>query len=242
MAQSGFCGSSSLYHAVDNGRYEHFDKARFLLDHFQHVQIAGQRDVHFLIAAQYLGHPGLAQVAVDIAVELLECFGVCAEQDVTIAEAQLLGLCVELETMGEVLHGDIALAPSEQHSRVDNKSQHEVDQHATNHDEEALPSRFCPELPRLYRLLHLLHVHRLVDHAGYLDIASQWQPAYAVGGVAVLRFELKRSEPRVEEKAELFYPYLEEFGKQEMPSFMQQDEQGKTENELKGSDKEYFHQ
>ena len=58
----------------------------------------------------------------------------------------------------------------------------------------------------------------------------------------MLRFALKRSEPRGEEEAELFYPYLEEFGKQEMPSFMQQDEQGKTENELKGADKEYFHQ
>ena len=53
-----------------------------------------------------------------------------------------------------------------------------------HHYEETLPCGLCPELPFFRRELHLLLVHRFVDHSGYLAVAAERQPAYAVFGVA----------------------------------------------------------
>ena len=173
---------------------------------------------------------GLAQAAQHVAIELLEGFGVGAQQDVSVAEAELLCLFAELEAVGVATHGNVAFTPSEEHSRVDDEGQYKVDQHAAHHDEQALPGRFGTELPGLFGLFELFQVHRFVDHTSYLDIAAQGQPAYTIGGVAVLGLELEGGEPGVEEEAELFYTYFEELGKQKVSAFVQQNEQGETQD------------
>lgn len=53
------------------------------------------------------------------------------------------------------------------------------------------------ELPRLFRLFHLLGIHRLVNHTGYLDITAQWQPTYCIFCVTFLGLEFKQGEPGV---------------------------------------------
>ena len=71
----------------------------------------------------------------------------------------------------------------EHHHGIDEKSQDEIDQHTTYHDEETLPGRFATELIRLFRLLHLFGIETLVDHTRNLTIATQWQPAHSVSSI-----------------------------------------------------------
>ena len=97
------------------------------------------------------------------------------------------------------------------------------------------------KFPRLCRLLHLLGVHTLIDHAGNLDIAAKGQPADGVGGVTVLGLPLKWREPWVEEETKLLYSYLEELGKEEVSPLVEHDEQGEAEDELKRTYNKCFH-
>ena len=188
--------------------------------------------------AQHGSRVGFGEVAEHVAVEFLALLRVDSEENVTVAEAELLRFGAELEAMGIVLHGHISLAPGEEYSGIDDKGEHEVHQHAADHDEETLPRGFRAELPGLFGLLELLRVHRLVDHARNLHVAAQGKPADAVGRVAVLGLELEGREPGVEEEAELLDAHLEEFREQEVAAFVEKDEQGKAEDELECSDEE----
>ena len=136
-----------------------------------------------------------------------------------------------------ILGADILVAPSEEYHGIDEQGQQEVDQHTANHDEQTLPGRFGSELPRLGRLLHLLGVEALVNHAAYLAIAAKGQPSYAILSIAVLGLELKEasspfSHGNIEEKIEFLYAYSKKFGEEKMATLVQQHEQGDGQYEL----------
>ena len=109
--------------------------------------------------------------AAEVGREVLEQLAIGSHQHVTVAEAIGLGLLVELHV--NVAHGDIGVAPIEQNHGIDEQRQKEVHQHAANHDEQALPSRFGTELPRLFGLLHLFGVKALINHSRNLTIAAK---------------------------------------------------------------------
>ena len=113
-----------------------------------------------------------AQVAVDAAVEFLIGLVVGSQQDVAIAETYLLCLFIKLKAVRHVTDGYVGFAPSEEYGSIEEERYDEVDQHAAQHDQQALPSGFGAKLPRLHGLFHLLRVHRLVNHARNLHIAS----------------------------------------------------------------------
>ena len=106
------------------------------------------------------------------------------------------------------------------------------------------------ELPGLGFLLHGLRVQRLVDHAGDLAVAAERQPADPVLGLPLLRFREQFREPapaggeqfhpaRVEEQEELLHADMEEFRERKMPQLMDDDEQGKGQDDLECLDKDY---
>ena len=141
--------------------------------------------------------------------------------------------------MRHALNGGVGVAPGEEHHGVDEEGEEEVDHDASDHDEQALPGGFGAKLPGLDGLLHLLCVHRFVDHAGDFDVASEGYPADVVVGAAP-REEFP-TFPGVEEEAEFLYANFKEFGKEEVACFMEHDEEGEAEDELEGFDEEYFH-
>ena len=81
----------------------------------------------------------------------------------------------------------------EEYHGVDEQGQEKVDKHTANHDQQSLPSGFRTEFPRLFWLFHLFGIEALVDHAGYLTVATEGQPTYTVLRVAVLGLELKQT-------------------------------------------------
>ena len=142
-----------------------------------------------------------------------------------ILEAKGLSLLVVFHTHRHVADGDIAVAPIEQHHRIDKQCQQEIHQHTTDHNQQSLPCRFCTELPGLLRLFHLFRVETLVDHSGNLTIATQWQPSDTILRVTVLGLELKDASipftnAKIKEHIEFVYAYSEELGEEEMSSFM----------------------
>ena len=219
-------------HAVNLGRQQRAYERRVCLHHVQQVQLARQRDAHGLAVADDIYTMGLRDVAVEVGGEVLEgvCFG--ADEDVAVLESVRLGFLVELHTQRHILHGDVGVAPPEQDLSVDEQGEQEVDQHTANHDEQALPGRLGAELIVLYGLLHLLRVEALVNHTGYLAVATQWQPSDAVFRIAVLGLELEQAELPVEEDVELINPHSEELGEEEVTTLVQQDEQRDGQNEL----------
>ena len=115
---------------------------------------------------------GLGDVAVEVGGEVLESTVLRTYQYIAVLEAECLGLAVELHAEVHVLHRDVGVAPIEQNHRVDEQCQQEVDQHATNHNQQALPGWLRAELPRLFGLFHLLGIEALVNHARYLAVAA----------------------------------------------------------------------
>ena len=90
-------------------------------------------------------------------------------------------------------------------------------------------------------MFHLLFVHGFVNHAGDFGVASEGEPTETIGCVAPFGFEFQRREPRVKEEAELFHAHFEEFGEEEVSSFVKDDEDGETKDELQGSYEKDFH-
>ena len=134
------------------------------------------------------------------------------------------GLRVEFHSHAHVFQGNVCLSPIKQNHGIDEQSQQEIDNHTGNHDNQTLPGRMGTELPRFGRELHLLGVHGLVYHTGYFDITTQRQPAEAILRGRMLGLEFQQRLPRVEEKAELLHPHAKKLGGQEMPTFVQKDE------------------
>ena len=104
--------------------------------------------------------------------------------DVTVTEPHLLGSRSEVETLGGGIEGDILRAPVHRYACIDEDGENEVEQHASEHHEQALPRRFGAELPWFRFLLHLFGVHRLVNHTCDFAVASEGNPADAVFCVA----------------------------------------------------------
>ena len=121
---------------------------------------------------------------------------------------------------------------------VDEHAKNEVDGDAAHHDDEALPGGFGSELPRLGRFGHLLLVHALVDHAGNLDVAAEREPTDAVDRFP--DFLLPKGALDVEEEEELLDAGLEQARRDEVPQFVEDDQEREAQEELAGFD-ENFH-
>ena len=75
-------------------------------------------------------------------------------------------------------------------------------------------------------------IETLVNHARYLAIAAEGNPSNAVLGVAILGFELEKTELPVEEKVELLDAYSEEFGEEEVAALVEQYQKADGQHEL----------
>lgn len=238
-AYACFLGGATAEDAVDETGAEGGGEGRLCLQHLEEVEVAREGDCGFFALAQDGGATGLGEVAEEVGAEAREALAVGTQGDVAVAEAERLGALVELEALRHALNGGVGVAPGEEHHGVDEEGEEEVDHDASDHDEQALPGGFGAKLPGLDGLLHLLCVHRFVDHAGDFDVASEGYPADVVVGAAP-REEFP-TFPGVEEEAEFLYANFEEFGKEEVACFMEHDEEGEAEDELEGFDEEYFH-
>ena len=133
-----------------------------------------------------------------------------------VLETDSLSLLVVFHTHRHVVHGDITVAPVEQHHGVDEQGQQEIHQHTTDHDQQSLPCGLCAELPWLLGLFHLLGVETLIDHSGNLTVTTQRQPSHTILRVAVLWLELKDTSipfanAEIKEHIEFLYAYSEKF-------------------------------
>ena len=238
---SGTCGSCSRQHGIHLGRDEDVDEDGLFLTHSEQAEVFG--DINFLLTPVTLDsdHLGVNDVTQHVHPVAFERLVVCAEQDIAVAEAYVLCSLVELHAVTHLRQGVIAVAPCEEYHGVDEECQKEIEQHTAYHHQQALPRGLGAELPGLWRLGHLFLVHRLVNHAGYLHIASERKPSDAVLGVTVFGFIPEQGKPRVEEEIELLHPYFEQAGKEIMPSFVDDDEQGKRHHQLQGTNQECFH-
>ena len=203
--------------------------------------VARHGDDDLLALAEDGNVAGLHDEAGGIFVETLEGSRVGLEEDVAVAEADVLERLAIIHTHLHVLQGQIRVAPVEEHHRVDKQGEDEVEQDAAHHDEQTLAGRLRAELVGLGRFGQLLLVHAFVDHAGNLAVAAEGEPADAVFRLAVLRFEFEEREPRVKEKVELFDAHFEKAGEKEVPELMDYHEDRKTQDELQGFDKKCLH-
>ena len=208
-------------YAVNASLNKRSHERRHRLEHLQQIEVAGHVHSHLLAATQNVSLTCSSQIAEHISTETLEFALVCSYEDVAVAESESLSLLAELHAELHVLGLHIVVAPSEEAHGVNEESEKEVDQHATYHNKEALPSRLRPKLPRLCGLSHLFLVERFVYHARYLAVAAEGQPANAVACFAVLRLKFEEVEPGVEEQIELLHSYAEELGEEEVSALMQ---------------------
>ena len=232
LLHANLCGRCAGYDAVHHGRHQRTYKGWVRLDHVQHVDFARQTDAHGLAVADDVHTMSLRDVAIEVGTKLLEFSFLCTYQDIAVLESVAFGLLVELHTQRHVLHGDIAVAPPEQDLGVDEQRQQEVDQHTANHYQQSLPCGFGTEFPRLFGLFHLFRVETLVNHTGYLAVATEGNPADTVFRITLLGFELKQTELPVEENIKLIYSYAEEFGKEEMATLVEEYQDGQGQNQL----------
>src|SRR6202012_2027153 len=117
---------------------------------------------------------------------------------VAILQTHLPTQAIGIQTILEIGHGYVFLAPHPHDHNKYGKRKEDVAGYPAQHDDQPLPGGFTTELPGLGRLLHLLFVHALVDHAGDLDITAKGYPAETIFGVTDLSFE--KREPGVEEQ------------------------------------------
>ena len=198
-------------------------------------------DDHFLAVA--LHGDGLHVVEEDIVGEVAEGFrvrGIDQQHLVAVAEARVLHLLGEFQTVFGVFERDVVVAPREAHQDVDDDGREEVDEHAANDDEETLPGRFRAELPRVYFAAQVAGFGGLIDHAVDGAVAAEGQPAESplsgfgmigpfLGGLSgeeaevhlpVEAFHPDQRETRVEEDVELVHASLEDFREGEMPELV----------------------
>ena len=224
-------GGRTGQHRVDHHRdAQGAQSAHLLLEHGLRESVgdddgrpdAGALHLHAAVAVE---QHALAQVAAG-----LGHLAVDRQHAVAVLEAYLVHHFAEFEAEVGFAQRHVLLAPREQNHPEYQHGAHEVDHHAGHHYQQALPCRLGAELPGLGGLGEMLGVHRLVDHAGYLDVAAQRQPAEAVFGLAAP--ELEEREPRVEEEVELVDAGLEELGRDEVAELVGDDENRETQDEL----------
>ena len=175
---------------------------------------------------------GLGNVTIEVGREVLEGFGVGAYKDIAILETIRLSFLIEFHTEGHILDGNVGVAPPEKNLGIDEEGKQEVHQHTANHDKQTLPGGFGAEFPRLFGLLHLLGIKTLVNHTGYLTIATQRNPAYAVLCIAVFGFKLEKTKFPVEENVKLIDTNTEKLCEEEVATLMEQYQQGDGQHEL----------
>ena len=71
---------------------------------------------------------------------------------------------------------------------VDEDGKNEVEKHTAEHHQQSLIGRFGTEFPGLGLLFHLLGIHRFVNHACYLTVATERNPSDSILSVAPRRF------------------------------------------------------
>ena len=157
-----------------------------------------------------------------ILVITLQLLIIGTQQDIAIPKAHIDKGLAEIHTLLDILQRQVSIAPGEQHHRIDEQRENEIEQHTANHDHQTLARGLRAELVGLRRLRHLLLIHALVDHAGDLTIATKRQPADTVFRIAILRLKLEQREPGVKEEVELLHSHLKQPGKNKMPELMHQ--------------------
>ena len=222
LCQTEFAGRRILHHTINLQRHIQIYEARTALNHTEHVEIARQIKRHRFALTDDIDLLSLREITIQIAIKGLELTQIGAYQDILILEAQCLCLGIELHTITHIAGSHIIVAPMEQNHGIDEESQHEVNQHATYHDEQALPCRFAAKLVWLFRLFHLFGIKTFIYHTRNLAISSEWQPSQTIGSIRILWFELEEMEPRVEEQIELLHSYTKEFGEEEVSALMEQ--------------------
>ena len=153
---------------------------------------------------------------------------------VAVFKAQWLQALIHLQSVGDAFCGQDGFAPNEQDHAVNGKAEDEVDDDPPQHDDEALPRRLGSKFPRLRRLLHLLGIHRLIDHPGDFDVAPKWQPTNAPFGLADLLFEERKTG--VHEEVKFLHPGLERTRRPVVTKFVKHHQNGQAEQKLSGFD------
>ena len=227
LHQSQLAGRRILHHTVNLQWDINLYESRALLDHAQHIKIARQIQAHRPAATDDIHTGGCREIAIHIAIIGLELALVGTNQDIVILEAQSLGLCIELHSLGHVLGSHIVITPMEKNHGIDEERQQKVDQHTTYHDQHSLPGRFASELVWLHRLLELLGIETLIYHTRNLAVSTQWQPSQTISGIRVLWLELEEVEPWIEEQIKLLHSYAKELGEEKVSALMEQHQDGK---------------
>ena len=179
--------------------------------------------------------------------EILGLVVVQPEDPVSAAETHLIGQLIDIHGIAVIFH--IGTSPDIQNKGIGQDGKEEVIQDPARHHQQALPGIVRPELPGLGFLLHGFRVQGFVDHAGDLAVAAEGQPPDPVLGLPFLRLREQPREPapaggeefhaaHVEEQEELLHADMEEFGKGKMPQLMDDDEQGKGQDDLECLDKD----
>jgi len=163
-------------------------------------------------------------------VDVVRLFAVDAHQPVSVVESEFVPGLVEVVAPLGVGVREIGVAPRVADADVDGHGQHDVHHHAGDHHQKTLPGGFGAELVLFDGLFHLFRVHRLVDHAGDLDISAQRQPSQTVLGVSA--FEFEQREPRVEEDVEFLDADFEHPRHDEVTHLVNAYQDGEAEEEL----------
>ena len=114
----------------------------------------------------------------------VEFMAVGKKRDIAVLESKLAGFLAIFHTLRSVFERNIFRAPVESYTDINKYGENEVEGHAAYHHKQTLPRWLGTEIGWLGRLCKLFLVHGFINHSGYLHIASERKPAYAIFGVA----------------------------------------------------------
>ena len=223
-------------------------------------EVLGYVDYGILTVALHRHLVGSDHVLQTLSIGMVKNLAIGFQGDITILEANLMGAVAIHHTLSCVGEFHVFFAHAVSDAGIDDNGQQEVEHHAAQHDEQALPCRLAAELIGLGGLFQCLGIHRFVNHAADGTIATQRQPTDAIlGGTPRLLvfvgviitshchfiamrepfqvlagFPLGDSEPGIEEKIEFFYPYSEDAGKEVVTKFMYHHQNAQRKNKFKG--------
>src|SRR5690606_7079630 len=106
-------------------------------------------------------------------------------------------------------------------------TQDNVNDNPAHHHNKPLPRWLRTEFPGLWFALKLFGIHRLVDHPGNLDVATQRQPTDTV--LAALVGKLKQLDPPgIEKQVELLHLNPKSARRQKVTKFVQHYQYGQA--------------
>ena len=151
--------------------------------------------------------------------------------------------------MSDALEWDALFAIYPEEHGIDEECHEEVHQYTAHHHEKTLPSRLVLEkfVGRNvgFFLCHCIGIGAFVHHAGDIYVSTEGKPAndkVCVAPTAKFQCFLLTAFPEIKEEAEAMYANAKHFGKEKVPAFVQYHENRDTQDELKGFNKEYFHE